>query len=237
VRFGAVSSYGEEGRLDLQGRVDPPGLERRVHLGEGHFHVLDLRVVRARLVHRLVHHERADVVERVDGHRRALEVLGLLDLAALGHDDPVPRVVGPGAGQHPLRYDLHGQVLRGRDDQRRHVREADLVVAGYDSGHDRCAAFGELRLDLEVLLLEEALLHTEVERSDVGDRDDPDLERRDLVARTTAAATVVVIAAGADEQRAGEHEHQPPSEHVLLPKIELGGITSDYLSLSQTNPT
>jgi hypothetical protein len=98
-----------------------------------HLDVLHGLEVRPDLAHRVVERERADVVEGVDGDGLALERFGALD--ALGDD-------------------LDRELLRGRDDQRRRVREPGLEIAADDLGGDRRAPLGELRADGQVLVLE-----------------------------------------------------------------------------------
>jgi hypothetical protein len=97
-------------------------------------------------------------VERVDRDRLALEVLAAIDPAVLEHQQVGPRLLGVGAREHALGHDLQRQSLRGRDQERDHVGEAELQLPADHGGRDRRAALGQLWRDLQVLLLEEPLL-------------------------------------------------------------------------------
>src|SRR3954453_16139676 len=77
-------------RLDDERGVDAAGVERAVGVGEWDLDVLDLLVVRAGLLHRVVDREGADVVEVFARDGLALERLEVLDRAALLREDRVP---------------------------------------------------------------------------------------------------------------------------------------------------
>ena len=118
---------------------------------------------------------------------RALEVAARPDAAVGPHEQLGPRVLLLRAAERALGDDQHGQVLRGRDEQRDRVGEAELELAAEHGGRDRRAAPGLLELDGQALALEEALLDAEVERGHVGDRDDAD-PHDDRVAPAPAVA-------------------------------------------------
>ena len=58
------------------------------------------------------------------------------------------------------------------------VPEREVVVAGDDTGHGRGATGAGDELHVQAVVLEEALLHAEVDGGDVDDRDDADPDRR-----------------------------------------------------------
>ena len=96
-----------------------------------------------------------------------------------------------------------GRSFERGDQQRDGVREADVEVAAEHRRRDRGAARRELRLEGELLLLEEALLDAEEDRRDVGDRDQPDLQRLGLRRAARLAGVLAAVVAAARRQQRG----------------------------------
>ena len=97
----------------------------------------------------------------------------------------------------PLQTTLTGSVAGLGQQQRDHVAEAELVLAGDHGRHDRRAALCGGQRQVDVALAEEALLLAEVDGRDVDDRDDADVDLVRLAAAPPGPRCVVgVVTAG-----------------------------------------
>ena len=192
-------------RLDQPRRVDVPLRQRGRHVGERQLDELDGVGVAPGLLHRLAHGRVPDVLQRVHGHGPARQAGGVGDVAAFRHDDRAEvGAVLPG-GVVAGGDDLQGQPLRARQQQRGDVAEPELELSADHRGNDGGAALTALERQLDAALFEEALLHAEVDRGDVDDRDHTDGH---AVRAAVLRATATVAGSGVRGAPAARGEEQ-----------------------------
>src|SRR5262245_18892759 len=158
-------------RLDGEYRVDLVAVQRRDHVGETDRDYVDAVAVAPILRDQFPDGQLDDGLERVRGDLLACQLTRPGDRGVL-YDETVEvraRLAGGGVPGGD-RLDRHTVGLR--DEDRRGVAEAELVLPAGDGGNDVGATRGGVRRQVDVLPEEEALLLAEVDRCDVNDRDE-----------------------------------------------------------------
>src|SRR3954447_26679973 len=210
LRAAAGEHRAQEGLGEQRG-VDTMVLQRRRHLGKRNLEQLHLVVVDALLLERPADHDLGEPAEGVHGDGLARQVIHAADGAPLRHHERLPVAVLRGGGVVARRDDLDRQVLGDRGDRRDHADERELVLVGHQRRDQRGAALADVRLDLQALGLEEALLHAEIHGRRVGDGQRANRDR--LRTRRASARTVraVVSAAARRCQHKGRDQRRDQS--------------------------
>jgi hypothetical protein len=163
-------------RLDHERGVDAAVGQCRRHLGEPQLHVLDRVRVDAGFQRRRTDRQFHHVLEDVDRDLLAGEVLHRRDWTVPRHHQRAEvgavdtrRVVA--VVHHP-----HRQALRLREQQRHDIAVAEFQIAAQHRGYRLRAGLRGLERQVDVPLLEETLLLPQIDRGDVEDRDQTDLD-------------------------------------------------------------
>jgi hypothetical protein len=177
-------------------------------VGERDLDPFDEALVAAGLLDRVLGRDGHDVGEVVDRDEAALEVCRGLDVGVRRDDQGAEAALRAG-GRRAVGDVADVQALLDRDHHGDDVAEGELHVAGDDVGHGLGPAAGRGDLDVQALLLEEALLDAEPQGRGVGDRDggDGDLAQGAVVAAVGArlGGVVVPAAAAGEDEGGGRH--------------------------------
>ena len=148
--------------------VDVAGVELRLRVGEGDLDELDRRGVSAVILHGLHDRDVAGGAEAVDRDALAREVLRGRDAGVRERDDGVD-VLALGERAGVVADDDDAEVLQVGADGSERLADGELDVAAQQRRDGLGAALGGHDLDLEAVLLEDALVDGAPQGAGLGD--------------------------------------------------------------------